>query len=90
MYGKSLYPFIGVVDLTVLLQMPEMSGIEATEVIRKESQNKKVYIIGLTANVMEGNTQRCLQAGMNAVLSKPIQKDKLKKVLLKCSQPMYL
>jgi CheY-like chemotaxis protein len=60
--------------------MPEMGGIEATEIIRKQ-QGTQPIIIGLTANVMEGNTERCHQAGMNAVLHKPIQKAKLKEKL---------
>lgn len=62
--------------------MPEMGGIEATEIIRRDlPRTIQPIIIGLTANVMEGNTERCIQAGMNAVLHKPIQKGKFKEQL---------
>lgn len=58
------------------MQMPEMDGLEATRIIRKTVVEQPV-IIALTANVMEGNEQECLDAGMNDYVSKPIKLDHL-------------
>lgn len=62
-------------------QMPEMDGFEATRSIRAGKAGKAsvlLPIVALTANAMEGDRQKCLDAGMNEYLSKPIQVDKLK------------
>ncbi len=53
------------------MQMPEMDGITATKIIR-ESKQKQPYIIALTANVLDGDRQACLDIGMNDYVSKPI------------------
>jgi len=64
------------------MQMPVMGGVEATEAIRSREMRrswvistefKSVYIIAMTANVTDGDRDRCLQAGMNDYLSKPIR-----------------
>ncbi|MDX1351878.1 MAG: response regulator, partial [Thiomicrorhabdus sp.] len=59
-------------------QMPVMDGFEATKMIRKEeevSDNvRHIPILALTANVMVQDKQRCLQAGMDDFLAKPIDK----------------
>jgi CheY-like chemotaxis protein len=58
--------------------MPEMGGIEATEKIRAEVPPEfQPAIIALTADVFAETRQRCLAAGMNEVLTKPIQRSKL-------------
>lgn len=58
--------------------MPEMNGIEATGVIRREMPaEKQPWIIGLTANAMIGDRERCLAAGMDDYLVKPLRKDDL-------------
>ncbi|AFZ37912.1 response regulator receiver protein [Stanieria cyanosphaera PCC 7437] len=63
-------------------QMPEMDGYEATRVIRqREKSQRHTIIIGLTAHVMKGDRQKCLDAGMDDYLSKPIDLDKLIKIL---------
>jgi signal transduction histidine kinase/DNA-binding response OmpR family regulator len=64
------------------VQMPEMNGIEATEVIRKDI-NKEIPIIALTAGVMQDDRKHALVAGMNDFLEKPVDVDRLKEVLQK-------
>ena len=64
------------------VQMPEMDGYEATRSIRALAGNlSKVPIIAMTANAMKGDEERCLAAGMDAYLSKPISFDNLKNLL---------
>ena len=65
------------------MQMPEMGGIEATQKIRAmEDPDHHVAIIAMTANAMQGDKERCLEAGMDHYLSKPIKADLLKDLLL--------
>jgi CheY-like chemotaxis protein len=61
------------------LQMPEMDGFECTAVIRDREQVTRFHlpIVAMTAQVMKGDEARCLAAGMDAYLSKPIQPDEL-------------
>lgn len=67
------------------VQMPEMDGIEATLAIReKEKMNGNHQpIIALTAHAMKGDRERCLQAGMDGYLSKPIRPQELDEILEK-------
>jgi len=64
-------------------QMPEMDGFEATGLIRhSESEiGRHTPIIGLTAQAMEGDRERCLQAGMDDYLSKPATLERLKNLV---------
>jgi PAS domain S-box-containing protein len=65
------------------MQMPEMDGLTATREIRKliPDQPQNPLIIAMTANAMQGDRQRCLDAGMNDYLSKPIKLDDIRVVL---------
>jgi two-component system sensor histidine kinase/response regulator len=59
------------------VNMPSMDGLEATQLIRQTDAGRALPIIGLTASVMDGDRQRCLEAGMNDHLAKPIDWDTL-------------
>ena len=62
--------------------MPVMDGYSATKAIRKkETPDQHIPIIAMTANAMKGDREKCLVAGMDDYISKPIQIDKLLKIL---------
>ncbi len=73
-------------DLVLMdCQMPEMDGFDATREIRKQDiralHGKSLPIIAMTANVMSGDRERCLEVGMDDYIGKPVQRDKLESVL---------
>ncbi len=73
---KEVRPDIVFMDLS----MPEMSGPEATNesrALERGSDGRQTPIIALTANAMEGDRERCLDAGMTEYLSKPVRKAEL-------------
>jgi signal transduction histidine kinase/CheY-like chemotaxis protein len=72
------------IDLVILdVQMPEMDGYEAAASIRKteETTLKRVPILAMTAHAMKGDRERCLAAGMDGYLSKPIRPDDLRQAI---------
>ncbi len=78
-------------DLVLMdVQMPEMDGIEATRAVRDPQShvlNHQVTIVAMTANAMQGDREKCLKAGMNDYLTKPIERPALVAVLEKWLKP---
>jgi two-component system sensor histidine kinase/response regulator len=71
-------------DLVLMdVQMPEMDGLEATAVIRQREQTTQRHqpIIALTAHAMKGDQLRCIEAGMDGYITKPIRTQELDEIL---------
>jgi two-component system sensor histidine kinase/response regulator len=71
-------------DLVLMdVQMPEMDGLEATRILREREKVNGGYqpVVAMTALAMNGDKERCVEAGMNGYLSKPIRPQELDEVL---------
>lgn len=66
------------------MRMPDMDGIETTLKIRQIPEYGDIWIIAMTANAMSRDRKRCLAAGMNDYLSKPIKREVLDQALRRC------
>ena len=63
------------------VQMPEMDGYEATGKIRSELRMEDLPVIAMTAHAMKGDREKCIEAGMNDYIAKPIDPDQLVSVI---------
>jgi polar amino acid transport system substrate-binding protein len=70
------------------IQMPEMDGYEATRIIRSYPEYADLPIIAMTANAMSGDKEKCLQAGMDDHVAKPININELFNTLEKWIKPL--
>lgn len=68
------------------VQMPEMDGFEATAAIRRKEKSRGLHqiIVAVTAPAMKGDQERCLAAGMDGYLGKPIRPQELDEELARC------
>ncbi|MFM7407321.1 MAG: GAF domain-containing protein [Cuspidothrix sp.] len=78
--AKSEHPDLILMDI----QMPGMDGIEAMNQIRADEQLANIPIIALTALAMPGDKERCLSAGANQYLSKPLKLKQLTQIIEEC------
>lgn len=72
-------------DLILMdIQMPEMDGYQATRLIREnEKESEHITIIALTANVIDGDQDKCMEVGMDDYLGKPLKQSQLEGILKK-------
>jgi len=68
------------------IEMPVMNGIEAMKMLRSQEKSADVHIIALTASAMKGDKEKCINAGANQYLSKPIRKAQLLASLAKAEE----
>jgi len=90
--GKEALQMLGDVSYDMVFmdcQMPEMDGYEATAEIRNPKSsvlNHQIPIIAMTANAMKGDREKCLEAGMDDYLSKPISMEEIKVAIVRWTQ----
>ena len=78
-------------DLIVMdVQMPDMDGLETTAAIREREKHKGRYtpIVALTAHTMKGDRERCLAAGMDGYINKPIDAAKFLEIVETFAAPV--
>ena len=67
------------------VHMPEIDGLTATKLIHQEWDTERPRIIAMTANAMTGDREKCLEAGMDDYVSKPIRVEELREALIRCT-----
>lgn len=66
------------IDIVLMdMMMPEMDGYEALKIIRNMPSNSQIPVIAVTAQAMQGDREKCLEAGADEYISKPINVDQL-------------
>ncbi len=77
--GLSLYKHLRPTVILMDVSMPQMNGLEATQAIRRieAGTDEHVPIIGVTAHAIKGDMEKCIDAGMDDYLSKPVSPDRL-------------
>jgi PAS domain S-box-containing protein len=85
--GRQAVDALQAIDYDLVLMdchMPDMDGFQATRIIRRggsKALNPKVPIIAMTAATMQGDRERCIEAGMNEFIAKPVQQKELARML---------
>ena len=90
--GQALLDLIDSTPYDLILmdcQMPRVDGYEATRRLRGMSKHKGAKIIALTAAARDEDRKKCLQAGMDDFVSKPLAIERLQEVLLKCATDVF-
>jgi PAS domain S-box-containing protein len=90
--GQVALDMVGGADYDIVLmdiQMPVMDGVTATREIRKQKRFKDLPVVAMTADAMRGDRERCLEAGMNDHIAKPIEPEELWKALVKWIKPRH-
>lgn len=72
-------PSIGIILLDMM--MPEMDGYQALALLKADEQLKQIPVVAVTAQAMTGDKEKCLQAGANAYLSKPVDIARLVEII---------
>ncbi|MFC1850278.1 two-component regulator propeller domain-containing protein [candidate division CSSED10-310 bacterium] len=72
------------------IQMPEMDGFEATQLIRKNLKSDELPIIAMTAHAIKGDSDKCFEAGMNDYVTKPIDAEQFLVTLAKWIKPVKM
>jgi PAS domain S-box-containing protein len=72
------------------VQMPEMDGLAATAAIRESEKNSRTHlpIFAMTAHAMKGDRERCLEAGMDGYISKPVRLSDIEQTLAELARPL--
>jgi CheY-like chemotaxis protein len=90
--GQVALDKVGAADYDMVLmdmQMPVMDGLTATQEMRKDERFRNLPVVAMTANAMQGDRDRCIAAGMNDHVAKPIEPEDLWKALLKWIKPLH-
>ena len=70
------------------LQMPELDGLETAKAIRAENRRPRPWLVALTASALAGDREKCIAAGMDDYLPKPLQREEIEEVLKRARQAL--